>query len=112
MTGTAAYSHKPWQADVPFDSFEDFLHSLTATGIGLSFAIGVMSILIARSRAEARARVYDALAVVAATALPLLMVNLTDMAGGLQRLMFAIAFIWFAAGALRVVGRGRTDTGG
>ena len=42
MLGTAAFSHRPWLPDVPFDPIEDLLHSATATGMGFAFAVGVV----------------------------------------------------------------------
>ncbi|MFN0299590.1 MAG: DUF998 domain-containing protein [Burkholderiales bacterium] len=50
MVGTAAFSHKPWLANVPFDPFEDLLHSVTATGMGFAFSFGVVARLLQRKK--------------------------------------------------------------
>jgi len=42
MLGAAALSHKPWLVGVTFDPEEDFLHLFTATGMGFTFAFGVV----------------------------------------------------------------------
>jgi hypothetical protein len=109
MTGTAAYSHKPWQEGVPFDAFEDLLHSVTATGMGMSFAIGVTAILLSRREARLWTRIYDLVAIISAAVLPIGMANAPAIAGGLQRLLFAMAYTWFGLEALRSASGLRRD---
>ena len=96
MLSTAAFSHKPWQTGVAYDAFEDLLHSITATGMGLAFAIGVVAVSIRRGARWETARILDFLAVGASFTLPLGMSAWPAVGGALQRLLFLIAYIWFA----------------
>ncbi len=96
MLATAAFSHRPWLPDVPFDQVEDLLHSFTATVMGLAFAIGVLVVAVARTGARLLDRVTDAIAVLASVLLPLAMSTWPAYEGLLQRLMFLIAYAWFA----------------
>lgn len=48
MVVTTEFSHRPWLPGTPFDRFEDLLHSLTASAMGLAFAGGVVAVGIAR----------------------------------------------------------------
>lgn len=100
MLGTAAFSHQPWLAGVPSDPFEDLLHSITATGMGFAFTFGVVVRFMQRSRHELFARLIDIVAIVAATLLSPVGVMLPSVAGLLQRVMFVVAYFWFAYEAL------------
>jgi hypothetical protein len=101
MLATAAFSHKPWQVGVPFDEFEDLLHSVTATGMGTAFAFGVLAVAIHRARDSLPLRVSDVVAVAAAVVIPITMNARPDFAGFVQRAMFLIAYAWYGAEALR-----------
>lgn len=100
MLGTAAFSHKPWIAAVPYDPFEDFLHSVTATSMGFAFAFGVIARLIQRSRNIRHQKVLDLVAIIAATVITPIGEYMPSIAGLLQRMMFAIAYLWFMYEAL------------
>lgn len=100
MVSTAAFSHKPWQPEVPFDAFEDFLHSVTAGGMGTAFALGVLAVAVRRARGSLRVRPFDLVAIAAAVVIPLIMVARPDAAGLAQRSMFLIAYLWYGAEAL------------
>jgi len=100
MVGTAAFSHHPWLAGVPFDPVEDILHSLTATVMGFAFALGVVVRFWQRGTEDRVGRVLDVTAVAAATFLPLLMATQPEIIGLLQRLMFAVAYLWYGREAL------------
>lgn len=95
MLATAAFSTRSWVRGAPFDPAEDFLHSLAATAMGFAFAFGVLARLLQRARTRARGRPLDALAISAATLVPLIMQWLAPLEGLLQRLMFAIAYLWY-----------------
>ena len=90
MIATAAFSHRPW-----VDEMEDLLHSRTATGMGFAFSFGVASGLIVR-HAVAIEMLFDLVALGAAIAIPLLALKLPEFDGFLQRVLFAIAYLWFA----------------
>lgn len=102
MLATAALSHKPWIDGVPFDPVEDDLHSVTATTMGFSFALGVLVRLLRRGEYTKRGRVLDVIALVAATAIPLLMLYQPAIGGLVQRLMFLVAYTWYGREALLV----------
>jgi uncharacterized protein DUF998 len=95
MVAVAAFSHAN-----PFggasDATEDTLHSIAASGMGFAFAIGV----VARQIHHRRARVFDVVAVVASIVIPASMLLWPEVDGAVQRLMFAISFIWYGAEAL------------
>lgn len=100
MFGTAAFSHKPWLPGVPFDATEDLLHSITASGMGFAFALGALARLLQRGKGETARRIVDATALLAAGALSPLGELWPSIGGLLQRLMFAVAYLWFAHEAL------------
>lgn len=95
MIGTAAFSHRPWLPDVSFDAVEDLLHSITATGMGFAFCLGVAARLWARPSGTVAPRLFDAAAVLAGTAMPLLAWQFPLDAGLIQRAMFAVAYAWY-----------------
>ena len=101
MLGTAAFSHRPWLPDIPFDPIEDLLHSATATGMGFAFAVGVVLVALKRSDGEVSNRSFDAAAVVASVVLPLIMSMGTPYMGVLQRSMFLVAYLWYGREARR-----------
>lgn len=105
MLGTAAFSHKPWLPGVAFDPFEDWLHSLTASGMGLAFIAGVLARLWQRPRRELANKLFDGIALGVATAMPPLGLLWPSTAGLLQRTMFVVAYLWFAQEALAARGR-------
>jgi hypothetical protein len=96
MLMTAAFSHRPWVPDAPFDHFEDLLHSVTATSMGFAFAAGVVAVGVGRSDASRLDRSGDTLAVIASVVIPMAMSQGTALTGALQRLMFLVAYIWYA----------------
>jgi len=100
MVGVAVFSHRPWQIELPYSAREDMLHSVFATGMGFAFALGVVTRWIQRRRRGPAVRALDALAVGAATFVPIAMSILPAFAGVLQRTMFAVAYVWYANEAI------------
>ncbi len=100
MLSTAAFSHKPWISGVPVDEFEDFLHSVTASGMGFAFCFGLVARFLQRERNELAARTLDAIAVVVATTMSPLAALFQNNGGLIQRVMFAVAYVWYASEAL------------
>jgi len=100
MFATAAYSHRPWLAGVPFDASEDLLHSATATIMGTAFAVGVVLVGMARRNASHLDRILDGIAVLASVAIPVAMSQGTGLTGLLQRCMFLTAYVWYGREAL------------
>lgn len=96
MIATAAFSHRSWVAGAQFDPIEDVLHSFTATAMGFAFSLGVLARLLQRGRQGEPGRALDAVALVAATVIPLLMARFVGLDGVIQRLMFLVAYLWYA----------------
>ncbi len=96
MTATAAFSHRSWVAGARFDPVEDVLHSFTATAMGFAFSFGVLARLLQRGRQREPGRALDAVALVVATVIPLLMARFAGLDGVIQRLMFLVAYLWYA----------------
>lgn len=112
MVATATFSTRSWVPDAAYDPVEDALHSVTATAMGFAFAVGVLSVLVSAATGRDRSpwphwphRPYwllDAAALAAAVVLPLGMVAFAGAAGVLQRVMFTVAYVWYATEAVRV----------
>ncbi|MDH3262195.1 MAG: DUF998 domain-containing protein [Gemmatimonadota bacterium] len=105
MFGVAAFAHMPWE-DVPYDAFEDFLHSVAAYGIGFFFTAGVLIVTFRREPGMRSARLFDWITIVAALVIPMMMFNITGIAGLVQRVLFGIGYLWYGMEAVR---SGRTD---
>jgi hypothetical protein len=101
MIATAAFSHRPWVPDAPFDHFEDLLHSVTATAMGFALAAGVIAVGISPRGPSRLDRGADSLAVIVSVVIPLAMSQATAVTGALQRSMFLVAYIWYAREGLR-----------
>lgn len=92
MVATGVFSTRSFMPGAAYDPVEDMLHSVAATAMGFAFAIGIVAVLLQAPPAGRRRRwPLDAGAVLAAVMLPLGMAVLPDVAGVLQRVMFAVA---------------------
>lgn len=100
MVAAAAVSHRSWLPDAGFDAVEDALHSLMATTMGFAFALGVLARFILRRPAHSGMRVFDVVALVTSVVVPLLMAWGGVPTGLVQRLMFLVAYLWYALEAL------------
>ena len=105
MFAAAAFSHAPWLPGEVADRFEDFLHSVAATGMGFAYSIGVVARFAQRPRGALVGRALDALSLITAVILPLLLASASDVAGLAQRIMFGIAYVWFGREALIAASR-------
>lgn len=100
MISTAAFSHQPWIENVPFDAFEDVLHSFTATGMGFAFSFGVLLRLFQRKSEAKPTRAFDVLAIAVAIGMPVMAGALPSVAGITQRALFLVAYVWYGNEAL------------
>lgn len=92
MILTGIFQHAPINPGVPFNALEDSLHSVMATVVGFSFTILAFSaIFIAKSHIS---RILALISGCLAVIFSVLMFNLTDFTGILQRLMFIFSFAW------------------
>ncbi|MEZ4570799.1 MAG: DUF998 domain-containing protein [Thermomicrobiales bacterium] len=96
MTAAAAFAARPtWDPPAPYDQTEDLLHSIAATGIGFAFAAGVFFTAFRRGF-DKPPRLFDVMALVATILLPIGLSLFPDHDGLIQRIMFLIAYSWFA----------------
>ncbi len=96
MCAVAAFSLRSWVPGTDFDPTEDLLHSIAATVLGFAFALGVVSVAIRNHSSRGPWIVLDSLAVIASVILPLGMTMNDRIDGALQRLMFALGYLWYA----------------
>lgn len=100
IVAAAAFAHRPW-LDVPFDAFEDVLHSAAATGVGFGFTVGVALVAFRRGPDATAARSFDGVAVLVGLAISVMVVNVVGVAGLAQRFMFGVGYLWYGLEALR-----------
>lgn len=100
MLGAASFSHRPWTPNEAADQFEDLLHSVFASTAGLAFCISAMARFAQRGRRAHVGRVFDTLALAAATLMPILLATGSAFGGFAQRVMFGMAYVWFGRDAL------------
>lgn len=100
LIAAAAFSTRPADSSAPFVATEDTLHSVAATAVGFAFAAGVVLVAVRRGRGAGRYIALDVIAMIASVAIPLAMLAWDDWAGFAQRLIFAIAFIWYIVAVL------------
>lgn len=103
IIAAAAFAHMPFE-NVPYDRFEDFLHSVAAFGVGFGFTAGVLLVTFRRGSGARFTRAFDWSAILAAFAVPMMMFNVTGVAGLVQRVMFLIGYLWYAMEAVRSAG--------
>ncbi len=95
MLAAAVFSGRSWNPAVPFDRIEDLFHSVAATAMGFTFAIGVFAVFYLRSRSAMKVRWLDVVAMAASILIPIALSFRNDVAGGLQRVMFVMAYLWY-----------------
>jgi Protein of unknown function (DUF998) len=91
MITVALFSTRSWVDDAPYESTEELVHSVAATVMGFAFALGVVAVAVGRRAA----RPIDVAAVTASVLVPLSMTALVSTQGLLQRVMFAVAYLWY-----------------
>jgi hypothetical protein len=96
LVAAAVFSTRPWEPELPYSVAEDLLHSIAATAMGFAFAAGVTVVALRRRRRAGRWSSRDGVAVAASVLLPLGMAGADGLAGALQRVMFLVAYVWYA----------------
>ena len=97
MAGNALFSSKPWLDELPFSEMEDILHSLMSGLVGTAFTLGVILLLLQRSAADWYSKTFDSFAIIISISVTLIMFNGgEDIAGIVQRIMFAVSYLWYA----------------
>lgn len=99
MLVAAVASARPWIDGSPFDVAEDQVHSIAATAMGFAFAFGIFAVVLGERRSGGPIRPLDLIAISASVAIPLAMTALPELAGLFQRLMFVVAYVWYAVAA-------------
>ena len=99
MIAVAAFSLRSWLPGATFDPTEDELHSVAATVMGFAFAFGVLAAAVRRRTSGQPWRVRDLVAVATSVVAPLGMTVFVSADGVLQRLMFAVAYLWYGGEA-------------
>ena len=103
MIGNAAFSSRPWLAELPFDLMEDILHSWMSGLVGTVFSLGVLAVLFQRSKTDRFAKAYDLVAIGTSILIFPAMLFWSEINGLIQRIMFAVAYLWYAREALAIV---------
>lgn len=102
MTAAAAFSTRSWTGG-PYDRTEDALHSVAASAMGVAFAAGVVAAMVHVGRRTGRAGLVLSIAAVASSVIvPVAMSALPAYDGLFQRVMFGIAYAWYAKAALDI----------
>ena len=92
MLAAAVWSNAPIDRSVVYSLREDAIHSAAASLMGLAFAVACLARLWMTAFPLRDGLSWLALA--ASIGLPLGMIAFPNVDGGLQRLMFAISFVW------------------
>lgn len=92
MIATGVFQHKPIVSGIPFNAFEDQLHSVFASVVGFSFTLFSASLIWIES--ERRRKIQAFSMALFAVLLSLLIFNVAEYAGIWQRVMFAASFGW------------------
>lgn len=103
MIGNAVFASRPWLAGVAFDHTEDLLHSWMSGLVGTAFSLGVLAILFQRDKAARLAKSFDVVALGTSISVSLLMLLWADSNGLIQRIMFTVAYVWYAREAFIIV---------
>lgn len=92
LVATGFFQHKPIVAGIPYDAFEDQLHSVFASVVGFSFTVFATSLIWIESERKRKLQAFGM--ALLAMILSLLIFNLPEFAGIWQRVMFAASFGW------------------
>lgn len=101
MVLAAAFSHRHWVSEVPFDQIEDQLHSVSATLMGFVFSFGVIFCFL-RRREDRIGKGLDLIALAAAIFIPLAMLFYDNIDGLIQRVMFGLSYVWYMRETLKI----------
>jgi Protein of unknown function (DUF998) len=106
MIAAAAFSTSPWYR-APYDPTEAGIHGFLASTMGVVFAAGVIAAAVhAHRHALPRGLALDITAVTAVVVTAVAMTAIPSVGGAFQRIMFAVAYAWYAAEAIRMPGLG------
>lgn len=101
MFTVAAFSSKQWDPSVPFNELENTLHSVSASVMGFFYGIGVLFVILAEKNASLAVKILGWVAVITSIAMPILAGVVPEFGGIFQRIMFAIAIVWFIVQVVR-----------
>lgn len=97
MIGNAVFSSRPWQVGMPYSELEDLLHSWMSGLVGTAFTIGVILVFFLRKPSDILAKLFDVMAVLVSIGVTVLMFGSAEnIAGLVQRIIFAVSYLWYA----------------
>ena len=77
---------------------------------GCAFSLGVLAILLQRSKTSRLAMVFDIVAIGTSIFISLAMLLWSDMNGLIQRIMFSVSYLWYANEALTIIRDRQAET--
>lgn len=92
MLAAAIWSHLPIAPLTGGSMYEDELHSLAATGMGIAFALACGARLW--TRRQFGLDWLSATGLLVSVAIPMIMFQTPEIAGLVQRIMFLVSFVW------------------
>ncbi len=96
VIAAAAFSDAPWTGG-SYDEVENALHTAAAVASGVAFSLAVLAVTFHEARrVSPLVRVFDWVAVGAAIIVGPVMFMFAGVSGLTQRVMFAIAYSWYA----------------
>ena len=97
MVCAAAVSERPWEPETTYRAGEAQLHSWVASAAGVAYTVGVGAVAFTDAEAPVWLRAFSLVVAISGVAFPAAMVGLPTVAGLLQRVMFALAYVWLLA---------------
>lgn len=101
MMSTAVASERPWEPGAPFRAREAQVHSVLAGAAGVAYTVGAGTVAFTDAGAAVWLRALSLVVAVSGVVLPLSMARRPQVQGLIQRVMFALAYAWLIAEALR-----------
>jgi hypothetical protein len=103
MIGAAAFSTSPWY-HATYIRTEASIHGFLAAAMGVVFAAEVIAVAVyARRRGMTRGLAFDITAVTTTVIVAIAMSSAPSASGAFQRIMFAVAYAWYATEAVRIL---------
>lgn len=105
-----AFTDRSWDASAPYDRVENIIHSAVATGIAISFTLGVLLVMYEKRFVTGRWPVLDGAIVAIQIAMPPMMLVWVEGTGLIERVMFGAAYLWYGWEVARCAGWLRAQT--
>lgn len=99
-----AFTDRSWDPNAPYDRVENIVHSAVATGISISFSLGVLLVLEQKRQQHGRIPLLEVAVLATEIILPPLMLVWVEWTGVIERAMFSAAYVWYGFEVLRCAG--------